>query len=276
MSSLGDALANPALTVEQAALLVAHELEPTVDVATTLGRLDELAEPLRAPARKLGMREGESSAEARAELLAGYLGRGLGFAGNETDYYAPENSLLDRVLVRRVGIPITLAVVYVAVGTRVGMPVEGIGFPGHFLVRVGGPGGVYQDPFHRGALLDSDRLAELARRFIGPGAVLAPSHLGSVDARSVALRMLTNLEAAYARRNEHARAWVAADRLLAITKDDGHRRNRGLHALAMGSNAIAADDLELYVGAHPTAPDRDRLKALVERARAGARKGTLN
>lgn len=270
MTAFRDAFDDPGLGFDRAALLVGHELEATVDVARTLAALDALAAPLSARASRV------TDAEAGAALLAEYLGHELGFHGNGDDYYAPDNSLLDRVLARRVGIPITLAVVYIAVGTRVGIEVDGIGFPGHFLIRVGGPNGVFQDPYHRGTLLDSDKLADYVARHVGPGASLDPAHLAAVDPRSLAIRMLTNLEAAYARRSEHPRAWVAADRLHALTSDDGYRRHRGLHALSMGSNALAIEDLAAYLAAHPNAPDHERIRMLVERARDATTDKKLN
>lgn len=268
MSAFVDELGDPALTFERAALLVGRELEPTLDVGVAVRQLDGFARAYVPPS--------DHSAEGQAVALCRLLGDQLGFRGNSTDYYAPENSLLDRVVERRLGIPITLAIVYIAVGARVGVEVQGIGFPGHFIARVGGEAGVYVDPFHRGALLDDSKLQELASEFIGPGAEPSRSHLASVSPRAVAVRMLSNLEAAYARRAEHALAWVAADRAHGITGDAIFLRNRGLHASAMGSHALAIGDLEAYLDAQPTAGDARRIRALLDRSRKVPVRGAPN
>ncbi len=247
--------------LERVALAVAHELEPSVDIEATVGVLDELAEPLVVPAHRV------ETPEDGARLLAHHLGTVLGITGNTDDYYDPENSFLDRVIARKRGIPIALSVLYAAIGSRVGLTVEGVGFPGHFLVRVGGPEGRYQDPFHGGRLLSEEDLDLLASRFLGPGVPIARPHLAVVEPRTVALRMLANLQVAYARRGLPARAIVAADRLYCLTGDVGYRRDRGLHALAMGTPDLAVEDLEAYVAERPRAQDRARVQEVIEQAR---------
>ena len=175
-----------------------------------------------------------STPERDGRILAELLFDELGFEGERDDYYNPYNSYLDKVLLRRKGIPISLSVLTMAVGERAGMDVEGVGFPGHFLVRVGGPDGVYQDPFHGGELLDGHGLRKLAAQFLGAEMALHPSYLEPVDCVTITIRMLANLKNAHRRQGDYARAMLACDHLVELTQAPEHRRDRGLlaHALA--------------------------------------------
>jgi regulator of sirC expression with transglutaminase-like and TPR domain len=249
--------------VELAALLVAWDARRTLDVEAELRALDDLAAPLRG----LGAR----SADARQAALglAGHLHGALGFRGNREDYYDPRNSYLDQVIARRAGIPLSLAVLYLAIARRAGVPAEGVGFPGHFLVRVGGPGGVYQDPFNGGAVLDEADLGDLGRRFLG-GRAVGPEHLAIASTASVVVRMLSNLQVAHAKRGDHAAALLVCDRLVEITDEPSRRRDRGMHALALRAYEVAIDDLEAYLRARPASPDRARVLEALRIARRHA------
>ena len=142
-------LQRPNVRVEDVAILIAKEANPLIDEHAMRRGLDGLG------AEALIRRGLRSTPERDGRILAELLFDELGFEGERDDYYNPYNSYLDKVMIRRKGIPISLSVLTMAVGERAGMEVEGVGFPGHFLVRVGGPEGVYQDPFHGGELLDS-------------------------------------------------------------------------------------------------------------------------
>jgi regulator of sirC expression with transglutaminase-like and TPR domain len=249
--------------VELAALLIAHDARRSLDVEAELRALDEIAAPLRG----LGASSADATEAARA--LGAHLHGELGFRGNHDDYYDPRNSYLDQVLERRTGIPITLSVVYLAVARRAGVPMEGIGFPGRFFVRVGGPGGVYQDPFHEGRVLDTPLLEELGRRFLGQRPI-EPAHVAPVDARAIAVRMLVNLQVAHARRGDHAAALLVCDRLVEITGDPARRRDRGMHALALRAYDGAVEDLEAYLRERPDAQDRTRVEMALRLARKNA------
>ncbi len=202
--------------------------------------------------------------------MAAHLYEGLGFHGNEQDYFDPKNSYLDEVIARRTGIPLTLAILLVAVGRRAGVEVEGIGFPGHFLARVGGPSGVLVDPFFGGRVLDDASLKRLASRMLGSSARLSPSHLEPVGLRPLAVRMLLNLKHAHERRRDHARAMLACDRLVDLTGSIAFRRDRGLHALALGASEAAAEDLAAYLEERgDRAEDAAAVKRALERATKG-------
>ncbi len=246
--------------VELAALLIAHDARRSLDVEAELRAIDAIAAPLRG----LGARADGPAEAARA--LGDHLHGTLGYEGNREDYYDPRNSYLDQVIARKTGIPITLSVLYLAVARRAGVPMEGIGFPGRFFVRVGGPSGVYQDPYHHGRVLDEAMIEQLGRRFLGRRAI-EPSHLAPVDTRAIAVRMLVNLHVAHARRGDHAAALLVCDRLVEITGDPARRRDRGMHALALRAYEGAAADLEHYLRERPTAPDKDRVEAALRIAR---------
>jgi regulator of sirC expression with transglutaminase-like and TPR domain len=179
------------LALDEASLLLAAHADPDLDVAGQLRRLDALGASL-----------GEPSAAGVAALLFEHLG----LQGNGEDYTDPRNSFLNQVLDRRLGIPISLAVLMIEVGRRAGVALEGIGMPGHFLVR--GDGEV-RDPFQGGRPLDQAGCAALFQAIHGPGARFAPAMLTPVGPRVILARMLANLRQSYiSRRDPGALEWV--------------------------------------------------------------------
>lgn len=167
------------LPLDEAALLIAAHAHPGLDVDAQLGRLDVLAGEVREPT---------------LDGLRRLLFRDLGFSGNDVDYYDPSNSYLDDVLDRRTGIPITLAVLMLEVGRRVGVPLWGVSMPGHFLVRDKVDPEVFVDPFARGLVLDRRGAKARFLQVQGPGAVFDPSFLEPVGRLAIVSRMLANLE----------------------------------------------------------------------------------
>jgi regulator of sirC expression with transglutaminase-like and TPR domain len=250
------------ISPETAALLIARDAKPELLVEVELARIDVLAEPL-------GAIDPNAPARFQAQALAAHMYEAHGFRGNEDDYNDPKNSYLDDVIARRTGIPITLAVILAAIGRRAGVQVEGIGFPGHFLARVGGEHGVLVDPFFGGRVLDDAGLRRLAARMLGSASRMQPSHLEPVGLRSLVVRMLLNLKHAHELRHDNARALVVCDRLVDLTSSLSFRRDRGMHALALGANAAAADDLAAYLEARGNAEDAATVKRALDRARGG-------
>lgn len=241
--------------VEEVALVIAREANPRLDVAAVRATLDIWAQ-------QVALRRGDNpTPEQDATTLAEFMFGELGFQGNHDDYYDPHNSYLDQVIKAKSGIPITLSVLLMAVGRRAGIVVEGIGFPGHFLVRVGGPNGVYQDPFRGGRILGQEHLRELAARFLGADTALHPSYLEPIGTHTIAVRMLANLKNAYRRRGDYARAMLACDRLVDLTNAPEHRRDRGLFAHALRTYAAATEDLSAYLQARPDAKDASTIQA---------------
>jgi regulator of sirC expression with transglutaminase-like and TPR domain len=257
-------LQRPNVRVEDVAILIAREANPLLDDHAMRRGLDGLG------AEALIRRGLRSTPERDGRILAELLFEELGFEGERDDYYNPYNSYLDKVMLRRKGIPISLSVLTMAVGERAGMDVEGVGFPGHFLVRVGGPDGVYQDPFHGGELLDSQGLRRLAAQFLGAEMALHPSYLDPVDCLTITIRMLANLKNAHRRQGDYARAMLACDHLVELTQAPEHRRDRGLLAHALRTYGAASEDLAAYLEARPDAKDAHAIGLALEEAREQA------
>lgn len=259
MSALAQALATDHVPVELVALLVAAELMPSLDVERELRKLDAFA-------AELDLERAPRAPEDAARLLSDGLARRLRFHGDREDYYAPANSLLPIVIERRVGLPISLAVVYIALARRLGIEAKGIGFPGHFLVRVGDDERhAFIDPFE-GKVVDEAGLAAILERIRGVPAPVLPEHLRVATPREIAVRMLTNLDVAYRRIGQLGRAFVACDRRVELTELPEHLRDRGLLALRLGSDSIAVSDLHDYLAARPAAKDRASVRAAAELA----------
>jgi|LNFM01.1.fsa_nt_gb regulator of sirC expression with transglutaminase-like and TPR domain len=261
-SNLRLRLDDPTTPIEIAAFEVARDVYPTIDEAAFTATLDELALPLAPRVARIQEPRGQALA------LSAHCYGTLGFRGDEDSYYDPQNSFLPRVLERRRGIPISLAVVLMAIGRRVGMVVEGVGFPGHFLARIGGPDGVLVDPFNRGTIVDNAALERLVRRALGPQATVQPQHLVIADRHAIIVRMLTNLDAIYNARKEHALAMLVCDRLFELTEQPSRLRDRGTHALALGAVASARQDLERYLELAPDATDARAVRDALSRATA--------
>jgi regulator of sirC expression with transglutaminase-like and TPR domain len=186
------------LELDHASLLLGEWEHGFVDVNRYRAILDDLAISADRARAELSDR---SFAGARALTRVLFLERG--FRGNADDYYDPRNSFLADVLDRRLGIPITMAVLYMEVARRIGERVSGIGFPGHFLVRAfDDDRAVVIDPFHHGAVLGKDDLQALITRVVGPEAKLEASHLAPISQQQILTRMLINLAGIYGKRGD--------------------------------------------------------------------------
>ena len=184
-----------------------------------------------------------------------------GFRGNEEGYYDPENSYLDRVIERRTGLPITLSLVYMEVAQRIGLRCDGVGYPGHFLVRCGGPEGFFVDAFHGGRRRERDELLEQLGS--GGSGANADAFLAAVTRRQILQRMLTNLRVAYRRAGDLER-WAAATGLqLCIEPWNASLvGERGLLHYRRGDAELALVDLERYVESGDSEPVPEALSAL--------------
>jgi regulator of sirC expression with transglutaminase-like and TPR domain len=187
------------IELDVAALLIGAWDHQDLDVARYRGKLDEIAAQAAA-AIDAAASGGADQPLAAARALARTLFGELGFRGNVGDYYNPRNSFLAEVLDRRLGIPITLSVLYVEIARRVGVAAHGVGFPGHFLVRVdGGRAPLILDPFAGGAELDRAGLAALHARFARSDVLLDDSTLAPSPKHQILARMLHNLGGIYGR-----------------------------------------------------------------------------
>ena len=192
-----------------------------------------------------------------------------GFRGNADDYYDPANSCLNQVLERKLGIPITLSVLMIEVGRRVGLRVHGVGLPGHFVVSADvGTESVLLDPFDGGTLLTQETAAEVVSRAVGRRVTLTAEHFAPVGKRTILARMLANLKSAYVRREEWAKSLAIVDRLLVL---DGPAstfvRDRGSLLIKLGDLLRGAAAWERYLRANPQASDADKVKRDLRRVR---------
>lgn len=246
-----------AIDLAEAALLLAQEEYPDLDPRPYLERLQRWGDAVR------DRLPDTASASEAADALRTVLFDEKGLRGNADDYYDPRNSFLNEVLDRRTGIPITLSAVYMEVGQRAGLQVEGLALPGHFIVRVGGPAlGVLLDPFFGGASLSEEQCQERLDRVFGRKARLDAGMLAACDTRTMLARMLRNLKLIYHKRDDQLRALQSCDRLLDLDPDaPGERRDRGLLYAALGCYTRAAEDLEAFLRLAPQAEDAADLAA---------------
>jgi regulator of sirC expression with transglutaminase-like and TPR domain len=255
-------IAAPDIPLAEAALAIATEEYPRLDVARYLGALDALAATV---AGRLGPQR--TSADVLRALRA-VLFDEEAFRGNRDHYYDPRNSFLNEVLDRRLGIPITLSVVHIEVAARVGLPVQGVAFPGHFLVRCASGGQeVFIDPFHGGEVLSGeDCVARLKAR--APATEFDRRHLEPVGTRQILARLLHNLKRIYVEASDDVRALWVVDRLVLLSPDDLHeRRDRGLVCARLGHAAAAIQDLSAYLDASAAGEDRREVEGLVAQLR---------
>jgi regulator of sirC expression with transglutaminase-like and TPR domain len=191
-----------------------------------------------------------------------------GFSGDRRDFHDPRNSYLDEVLDRRVGMPITLAVVLVEVGRRLGIPLDGVGMPGHFLVRERGNPDAFIDAYHEGVRIGADACEARFRTMHGPQSEFHPSYLDPVPARAIVLRVLNNLTVTFRSRNPKELDWLL-DIRIRIPADPPDLRALADLCELRGRYGDAADLLDRVprITSSATGDDSAANRAVRERAR---------
>jgi regulator of sirC expression with transglutaminase-like and TPR domain len=237
------ALDEEAFPLDRAALAFALEEYPEINVQSYLRKLDRYAASAevlvgldRAPVNVI-------------ESLNKVLFVQEGLRGNTEDYYDPRNSYLNEVLDRKLGIPISLSVIYIEVAKRISFPMSGIGFPGHFLVKhVAADREIIIDPFNHGRILTTNDCQELLDKTLSETVHMNPSMLQPMDKRSIITRMLYNLKGIFTQKEQYQKAISVIDRILILNPlAPTELRDRGLLYMQTSLFAKALADLESYL-----------------------------
>ena len=253
------------IELARACLMIAEDAYPGLDVERYVGEIERMALRLR------GALPANCGAEGRVVALNQFLYEDMGYWGNTDDYYDPRNSYLNEVIERKTGIPITLSILYMELGRRIGLPLEGVSFPGHFLVRLQLRGGMLVlDPFSGGAPQSEDELRSRVKRVIPDGvaddlpAAELPldQFLEPATNRQILSRVLRNLKGIYRETDKPERMLDVLNRMLLVTPDaSAELRDRGYVYLRLECYRAALKDLTDYTEREPDAPDLDEVRS---------------
>ena len=241
-----------------AALLIAATEYPQLDIAHEFSVLDSLA---AGASHRLGQQRDPIYS---INTLSEYLFDEVGFRGADDDYYEPRNSFLNEVLSRRIGIPISLSLVCLEVGKRLGIPLMGVGMPGHFLLRHREAEDLFIDPFFRGILLSEEECAARMREVTQANVPWDSRLLTPVTNREFITRMLRNLKGIYLQRQDFERALTMIDRVVVLQPQIlDERRDRGLVRYQLGRYKEAQEDLQSYLDSAPAGTDTEDVERVV-------------
>lgn len=253
-------IADEKIDLLRSALTFARPEYPTLDESFYVGLIDGYAERVRS-------RRGESEDPAHTiASINAVLFHQEGFAGNQSEFYDPRNSYLNEVIDRKLGIPISLSVLYMEVAQRVGLPVFGVGLPGHFLLKHYDLNGnqIFIDPYIAGRLLSPSECQTRLDEVYGGQMPLQPEFLNSVSRRQILTRMLNNLRSIYISQRNFKKALITVDFILAIhPRSPDDLRQRALLRYNEGKLRPAIDDLEEYLRLAPDASDAEEMKQTV-------------
>lgn len=255
ISAFSKLAASPDRDLATPALMIARLECPQLDPAPYLNQLDAMGAAARERLSASGCLQDARKSDTAVDVLNAYLFDEEGFTGNRERYDDPSNSFLNEVLERRTGIPITLALVYIEVARRAGIHVEGVNFPGHFLLRyppVQNDSALHTDlildPFHRGARLSESDCRRLLQRRVGEEAAFDPDLLAPASKPQMLTRMLLNLKRIYVRLHSFPQARNVTELLLAVDPPAlAELRDRGLLAYHMNDFSAALRDLQQYL-----------------------------
>jgi regulator of sirC expression with transglutaminase-like and TPR domain len=247
------------INLAKAALHIAQEEYPDLDPEEYLNALDTMAVELedRLPSSRYPLRIVQS--------INQYLYEELGFAGNKQNYYDPRNSFLNDVIERRVGIPITLSLVYLEVARRIDFPMVGVGMPGHFLIRPDVQEmEIFVDAFNGGEVMFPQDCEERLSQIYQQPVTLKPEFLAPVSQRQFLARMLTNLKYIYLNQQELEKTLAAVERILLLFPNAMLEvRDRGLIYYQLGYFTQAVSDLKIYLLKVPDAEDASAIRELL-------------
>ncbi|MEH1936102.1 MAG: SirB1 family protein [Nostoc sp.] len=247
------------IDLAKAALYIAQEEYPNLDPEEYLNALDTMAWELqeRLPSSRYPLRIVQS--------INQYLYEDLKFYGNKTDYYDPRNSFFNDVIDRRLGIPITLALLYLEVARRIDFPMVGVGMPGHFLIRPDVPDiEIFVDAFNGGEIIFAQDCEERLSQLYQQPVTLQPEFLAVVSHRQFLARMLTNLKFIYIKQQDLQKTLAAVERILLLFPGlTLELRDRGLIYYQLGYYPQAVDDLQNYLAKVPDAEDASVIRQLL-------------
>jgi regulator of sirC expression with transglutaminase-like and TPR domain len=251
----------------KAALYISQEAYPELDVDEYLNALDTMAEEIQPllPQRGYPLKV--------VQTINAYLYDDLDFQGNIQNYYDPDNSFLNRVIDRRIGIPITLALVYLEVAKRLDFPMVGIGMPGHFLIRPEFEEvGIFVDAFHNGEVLFEQDCENRLQQIYQAPVQLQPQFLAPVTASQFLTRILTNLHYIYMHQEDFGKALGTVERMMLLVQKQetdnsevyyNWLRLRGLLYYQVQQPQLAIQDLQEYLEARPDAEDADTIQRVI-------------
>jgi regulator of sirC expression with transglutaminase-like and TPR domain len=235
--------------LDRAAMLIALEEYPNLEVDAYLRKLDTLAV-------RVEVLTGHECAYGRViESMNEVLFVQEALRGNTEEYYDPRNSFLNDVLDRKLGVPISLSIIYMEVARRIGFPIEGVGFPGHFLVKcTADEREILIDPYQNGRILSAEDCQELLNRVYGNSVTVQPAYLHSMGKKSIITRVLYNLKGLYYQQENYHKALSVVDRILLLNPGlISEIRDRGLLYMQTSLFSKALADLEYYLE-HAIAP----------------------
>lgn len=239
-----------------AAMAIAADRYPSLDTTKYHHQIDSICNRVAELSHQTG------GAEGVLDTINSVLFGEMGFEGNARDYYDPRNSYLNDVIDRRTGIPITLSIIYIEVGNRIGFPLQGVGTPFHFLVKHPGKDrDIFIDPFNGGKLMDEAGCAELISGMSGQPVILGPAELKAVTTEQILIRVLANLYAIYARAADYGKAIEMLDCILMVDPAcAAYIRDRASLLMVQHKFKAAAADYERYLKLDPNASDKDVVK----------------
>ncbi len=249
----------------RAALYIAQEEYPQLPVERYMLRLDALAEAVR------DRLDDETAPPVVLGEVIHTLFEREGLRGNRESYHDPRNSFINDVLDRRLGIPLTLGIILLEVGWRLDLPLEGVNFPGHFLVRYRGAAEhLLIDPFDGGRIRFENQAQEVLDQQYGGMVRMQPAFLRAASKLDMIRRMLVNLKGLYLNVHDNERALSVVERLMLVQPGaPGERRDRGMLVLRLGREPEATEQLRRYLDCAPGAADAKRIGSLVRRLEAG-------
>ncbi|MBI3015051.1 MAG: tetratricopeptide repeat protein [Candidatus Tectomicrobia bacterium] len=251
------------IDLARGALLIAQEEYPDLEINHYIRMLDDMALEVQA---RLPANQGPGQV---IDVINQYLFDEMAFSGNREDYYNPKNSFLNEVLDTRLGIPITLSIIYLELGWRLGLPLVGVGLPGHFIVGCKeDEGELLIDPYNAGSFLSAEDCQQRLDQIYGGVLSLRPEYLSALPRKGILIRILNNLKSIYISRREHAKALAASERILLLDPESAHElRDRGLLFAQTGLFARAIADLEAYLQMLPpftSGTDVERIRKNLE------------